>query len=218
MVMGLLLKLFMTGQIKTEGGTISLRDINLNILPASTMATITDYFFKKGEAWKLYAIMWLNGYMTIEKLKNEYHMNKADQIYSFGMDFGEAIGFGLYKTHDYHPGRYTHFKIKPNPFTEYYVFDNKPLDYFIAGTMAGGGSVVHKSVCQTVETHCALQTKDFCEFLTGTEKELKSRNLWKTAVERYNLKRLYPAQKRVFSNYGKETITDSIKNYINSIL
>lgn len=207
--MSLLLKLFFTGQIKIREGTLSLSGIYLNILPASVVSTITEYFLKKKELWKLYAIMWLNGFITIKKIDKIYHLTKPDQIYSFGMDFGEAIGLGLYKTHEYFPGRYTHFKIKPNPYINYYISKPQYIDYFIAGTMAGGGCNVHNSVCQTVELKCAYKGDEFCEFLTGTEEELKRRGLWETAVKRYNLKKLYPIQKKIFE--GNLTEKDSIK-------
>jgi predicted hydrocarbon binding protein len=219
-VIGLLLKLFMTHQVKMEEGLISLKDINLNLLPSSVAATLTNFFTKRSELWKLYAIMWLNGFITIKHIEELYKMKRSDQIYSFGMDMGEAMGLGLYKTHDYFPGKYTHFIIKPNPYIPYYSRNLKrePIDYFIAGTMAGGGCVVHKQPCQTVEIKCMFKGDECCEFVTGTEKELKRRKLWKIAEKRYNLKDIYPVQKAIFKNYGKVKMIELIDGLIKKLI
>jgi len=195
----------MTHQLKMEEGTISLRDIKMTLLPAFVVTLLTDYFYRKKELWKLYFILWFAGFVTIDEIKTIYNMKKPDQVYSFGMNLGEAMGIGIYKTHDYYPGRYTHFIIPNNPFLEYLPRDieKMPIDYFIAGTMAGGGCLVHNSVCQCIELRCKWAGGGTCEFLTGTEKELKSRNLWRIAYKRYNLKKIYPLQKFVFENFGK---------------
>jgi len=45
---------------------------------------------------------------------------------------------------------------------------------------------------------------DVCEFLTGTEKELKDRGLWDIAKERYKLNKIYALQDDIFKNYNEK--------------
>lgn len=222
MVYGLLLKLLITHQIKMEKGTISLRDIKMTLLPAFVATLLTDYFYRRKELWKLYFLLWFSGFVTIDEVKKLYSMKKPDQVYSFGMNLGEAMGIGIYKTHDYYPGRYTHFIIPNNPFIEHFPRDipKKPIDYFITGTMAGGGCIVHSQVCQCVEVKCKWAGNENCEFLTGTEKELKSRGLWEKAEKRYNLEKIYPLQKFIFDNFGKmklSKLTEKVMKDFNSL-
>lgn len=218
MVMGLLLKLFFTGQIKIKEGTLSLSDIYLNVLPASVLATLNEYFLLKNELWKFYAMMWLNGFIVVKKIDELYNLKKSDEIYSFGMDFGEAIGLGLYKTHEYFPSRYTYFKIMPNPYHNYYFTKHhEPIDYFVAGVMGGGGCETHKSVCQCLELKCINQGYKYCEFLTATEEELKRRNLWKIAEKRYNLDKIYPIQKKIYHKFDKLGIKGSLELLLRSL-
>ena len=136
------------------------------------------------------------------------------------MDLGEAMGIGLYKTHDYYPGRYTHFEIHNNPFLKYIDPKRKskePVDYFISGAMAGGGCFVHKSICQNVETKCQAMGGDICDFLTGTEKELKNRGLWSIAVKRYDLKKILPIQMDIFKNYKDSREDELLRRIINEL-
>ncbi|MEW6294955.1 MAG: hypothetical protein AB1467_01510 [Candidatus Diapherotrites archaeon] len=222
MVMGLLAKLLMTKQLRFEDGVISLKDINLTLLPSFFIAELTKYYKKENNMSKFYFISWYWGYVLVRTVKERFKLDTPDHVYSLGMDLGEAMGLGLYKTHDYFPGRYTHFVIKTNPILKYFKNEkiDVPIDYFVSGAMAGGGCLVHNSVCQNVETKCMHKGDAECDFLTGTEKELKDRGLWDTAVKRYDLDKYYPLQKEIFNNYNEANevqLLDSIINKIDSI-
>ena len=204
MVMGLLMKLIVSKRLRFDDGLISLGDMHMNLVPSIFLSELTKYYLDKNELEKLYILSWLAGFTTVRRVVKEFGFTNADEIYGVGMNFTEAMGIGLYKTHDYYPGRYTHFIIKNNPFLGHLKLPKKrkePIDYFISGAMGGGGCFVHKTVCQNVEVKCMSMGHKICEFLTGTEKELKSRKLWKTAEKRYNLKKYLPFQKDVYKNY-----------------
>lgn len=217
MVVGLLMKLLISKKLKFEEGLISLEGMKLNLLPSIFISELMKYYKKEKRLDKLYMLSWLWGFAIVQKTVKEFGLKTPEQIYSIGMGFGEAMGLGLYKTHDYYPGRYTHFVIKNNPFLEYFKLDKKskePVDYLISGCMAGGGCLVHSAVCQNVEIKCMAMGSDVCEFLTGTEKELKNRGLWKFVEKRYDLKKFYPLQKDIFKNYNEKNSKDFVEKVI----
>jgi hypothetical protein len=213
MVMGLLLKLMMTKQLKFEGGEISLKDIHMTLLPTSFVGELSKYFALTKKLPEFYMLSWMWNYVLCGQIAVDYKLDTPDKIYSFGMNLGEAMGIGIYKTHDYYPGRYTHFVIKNNPFLKYISKKDieGPLDYFIAGTMAGGGCHVHGEVCQNVEVKCRGLGDSVCDFLTGKEKELKDRKLWDIAYKRYDLDRIYPMQKKFHKKWKPEKSAELIQ-------
>ncbi|MEM3399705.1 MAG: hypothetical protein QXP42_02645 [Candidatus Micrarchaeia archaeon] len=146
--------------------------------------------------------------MLVKQIKEKFLLKKPEEIYSLGMDLGEAMGIGLYKTHEYSAGRYTHFIIENNPFLRYVDCKKikEPIDYFISGCMGGGGCFVHNAICQNIETSCKAKGDAKCDFLTGTEEELKRRGLWDEVCRRYKLEYIYPLQKEFVNRYeeGKE--------------
>ena len=46
MVLGLLMKMLMTKQLKFEGGNINLKDITMTLMPSFLTAEMTKYFMK----------------------------------------------------------------------------------------------------------------------------------------------------------------------------
>lgn len=215
MVMGLLAKLLITHQLKMEKGVISVKDITMTLIPSFFVGELTKYFLKEKKLPRLYLLSWYWGYVLVRQVRDKFGLKTPDEIYRLGMDLGEAMGIGLYKTHDYYPGRYTHFVIPNNPYLKYLITEKGkgPVDHFISGCMGGGGCLVHDSVCQNIELKCKLAGQEHCEFLTGTEKELKKRGLWDAVVERYDLDQIYPLQKEIFKNYseGREAeLLDSV--------
>ncbi len=208
--MGLLAKLLMTNQLKFEEGVISLKDISLSLVPSSFIGELTRYYYKEDKLYHLYMISWAWGYILVRQVKEDFNLEKPAQVYSLGMDLGAAMGLGLYKTHDYYPGRYTHFVIHHNPYQPYFksIKEKIAIDYYISGAMAGGGVLVHEQICQNVETSCTLKGDPACDFLTGTEAELKARGLWETARGRYKLDKILPLQKMLIEKYTHNTAPD----------
>ncbi len=200
-----LAKLILSGALKLDEGRINLKNqLDFLLTPALFATQITKYFISQGKEDILYLISWINGYISNYKIKMLFNLDTPEKMYRIGMDFGESMGIGLYKTHDYHPGRYTHFVIRTNPIAELYGKSDRPIDYIIAGGMAGGGCLVHNDICQNVEIRCKSCSSDVCEFLTGTPRELKSRNLWKEVQVRYNLKEILPIQKYLYEEYNPQ--------------
>ncbi len=213
MTLGLLAKLLVSKQLKFEKGLITLKDFSMTLIPSFFVGELTRYFYEDDKLFKLYLLSWYWGYVLTKELKEKFNLKTPDQVYSLGMNFGAAMGMGLYKTHDYYPGRYTHFAIHNNPYLKYLNFKvkpKKPVDYFISGAMGGGACFVHDTLCQNVETKCIAVGDSNCDFLTGTEKELKKRGLWQEAVKRYNLSKILPLQREIYNNYSKENESELI--------
>ncbi len=216
MVVELLMKLLISKKLNFEKGLITLEGMNFNLLPSLFISELMEYYSERNELYKLYLLSWFWGFALVKKIVKEFNLKTPEEVYRVGMDLGEALGLGLYKTHDYYPGRYTHFIIKSNPFLRYMELNKvkEPIDYFISGCMAGGGCFVHNTVCQNIEVKCMACGSEVCEFLTGTEKELKERNLWEIVEKRYNLKKFYSLQKDIFENYNE----DNCKKYVKKIV
>jgi hypothetical protein len=206
MVMGLLAKLLMTKQLKFENGVIELKGTYLALIPSFFIAELTKYYRNTNNLHKFYMLAWYWGFVLVRSIACSFKLKTQDQIYSVGMDLGEAMGLGLYKTHDYYPGRYTHFVVKTNPIKKYFVDEKivEPLDVFVSGAMAGGGCLVHKQVCQNVETKCIIKGDAECDFITGTEQELRNRNLWDIALKRYKLDKILPLQTKIFNEFSED--------------
>ncbi len=220
MVLSLISKLLVTKQLKIDGGVISINKINFVLLPSFFIEELSIYFIKEKKIPELYMISWYWGYILVDQIKKRFGLNTPEEIYKLGMDMIEAMGIGLYKTHDYKVGKYTHFTIPNNPFAQSVVksnLDEQLSDYFISGFMAGGGSHVHGEPCQCVEIKCKTRGDNICEFVTGTEKELKKRKLWSTAEKRYDLKRMYQIQKDIFKEYDEEKKTELLKNIMKNL-
>ncbi len=215
MVMGLLAKLLMTKQLKFENGVIELKGTYLTLLPSFFVAELTKYYMKENNLYKFYMLSWYWGFVLVRSVVHSFNLKTQDQIYSLGMDLAEAMGLGLYKTHDYYPGKYTHFVVKTNPITKYFKDEKimEPLDIFVAGSMAGGGCLVHNKLCQNVETSCMIKGDPVCDFITGTEEELKSRGVWDVAYKRYKLDKLLPLQNKIFIEFNEENEAE-LSSYI----
>ncbi|MEX2725600.1 MAG: hypothetical protein Q6367_017070 [Candidatus Freyarchaeota archaeon] len=199
---------------------IELKNIHLTLIPAFFIGELTKYFLNEKKLSNLYLISWLWGFILVGQVKSRFALKTPAQIYSLGMELGEAMGIGLYKTHDYIPSRYTHFIISNNPYIPYITNLEKkePLDYFIAGCMGGGGCHVHNQICQNIELKCMLKGDNVCEFLTGTEKELRDRGLWEEVFQRYNLEKIYPLQKKFYENYSEGNEAKLMDEVIKEIL
>lgn len=211
----LLLKLIATRKLKLDNGLIDIEDQYFNFVPAIFISSLIEYFNKRDQLHHLYLISWFWGYAMSKKVAKEFGLEGPEETYSFGMDFIKNQGLGLYCTDDYEPGEFTHFKIETNPHHRHLNLDNfeEPLDHFIAGLMGGGGCVVHDKLTQNVEIKCKTQGDPACEFITGTEEELRERGLWETAKERYNLEEMRDFQQDVFENFemsNSEEFTDRL--------
>ena len=219
MALSFLAKLLLTGNLKFEEGKVRLRNLNFVMIPTVFIYELTNYYFKK-KPYLFYLISWICGFLGVNRIVKDFKLDTPDKIYTIAMNIYEVAGIGLYKTHEYYPGRYTHFIIHENPFAKWFEKYKEPVDYFISGTSAGGGCFVHKSLCQNVEIKCIAKGDKYCEFITGTEKELKSRGLWDIVEEKYNYNKIYPIQKFLYENIDKideKTLVNKLLEMIEEI-
>lgn len=220
MTLGLLSRLLLTRKLKFDEGVIDITGIHFTMLPAFFVGELMRYFFKEEKQHILYLLSWVWGYTLVYQIKHSFNLKIPDQVYSFGMDVGELLGLGIYKTHHYYPGRYTYFKIHNNPFIRYLKEMNftGPVDYFISGCMGGGGCLVHEELCQNIELKCKLEGAPSCEFLTGTQKELESRGLWDIVCFRYKLDEILPCQKEFYRKYNGKNEDELIGEILEEFL
>jgi len=220
MALGLLAKLIMTRQLRFEDGQIELKGIRMTLVPAFFVGELTRYFYDQKRLYRLYLLSWLMGFKLVGMIKEQFNLDTPSKVYNFGMDLAEAEGIGLYKTYDYMPGRYTHFVIADNPFLKYLkdVNTDEPIDYFISGGMGGGGCFVHQQLTQNIETKCILRGDAHCDFLTGTEDELKKRGLWDEVRRRYILDKIYPLQKRFYDAFFEKKEDEVLEEIIEEAL
>lgn len=209
----LLLKLIASRKLTVNDGLIEVGDEYFNLLPTIFVSSLTDHFHRREELHKLYLISWFWSYEMAQKIKTELGLEDPEQIYSVGMDFMENQGLGLYQTDNYYPGRYTGFKIETNPYVRHLKPKNysKPMDYFMAGAMAGGGCHVHEAVTQCVELKCKVQGDGECKFITGTKEELKNREVWEIAKKRYHLDDIIDFQRDIYNNYSNSRSEEFIE-------
>ncbi len=201
-----LFKLLATKKLIFEDGKISLGITDYNLLPTIFISSLTEYFHSRNDMNKLYLISWFWGFECVKYANKTLGLDSQEEIYSVGMDLAASMGMGVYDTNNYYPGRYTKFKIKENPYLKDLKLEKfeKPVDIFTAGAMAGGGSLVHKEVCQNIELKCKALGASDCEFITATRKEFEKRDMWKEVDERYSVTQFIEFQKEVFNSYNRE--------------
>ena len=211
-----MLKLLATGKLNISKGQLTFGNSSFNLLPAVFLSTLTEKYHGDDELHKLYLISWLWGYDTVQAVKQNLGIEDPEEVYKVGMDFAQDMGIGLYDTHDYHPGKYTSFKIESNPYFKHMNQEKyeEPIDYIISGAMAGGGSHVHQDVCQTVELKCMIVGNEVCDFLTGTREELEERGLWEEADNRYELNKVLEFQRDVYKNYQKSNSEEFVDKLV----
>ena len=220
MALGLLAKLLMTRQLRFEGGQIELKNIHMTLVPTFFIGELTRYFYNEKQMPQLYLLSWLWGFKLVGKVKEQFNLDTPSKVYNLGMNLAEAMGIGLYKTYEYQPGKYTHFIIANNPFLKFLkgMKTTEPIDYFISGCMAGGGCFVHQQLTQNIETKCRQRGDPHCEFLTGTEDELKKRGLWDEVRRRYILDKIYPLQKRFYDAFFEKKEDEVLEEIIEEAL
>jgi len=216
MALGLLAKLLATKQLRFEQGQIELKSIHMTLVPSFFIGELTKYFYREKQMPQFYLLSWLWGFKLVGEVVRDFHLNTPSKTYNLGMNLAEAMGIGIYKTCEYVAGRFTHFAISKNPYMKFFrgMEVHEPMDYFISGCMGGGGYFVHDNICQNIETKCILKGDTHCDFLTGTDQELKDRGLWEETDRRYGLDNIVPLQKEFLDAFEKGQEEEMIDDII----
>lgn len=217
MALSFLAKLLLTKKLRFKDGKIELESLNFFMVPTLFIHEITDYFLEKDELQLLYLLSWICGFVATHHIVKDLKLDRSDKVYTVTMNIMEAAGIGLYKTHEYYPGRYTHFIIYENPFGKWFKRYGSAVDYFISGVSAGGGCFVHKALVQNIEIKCIAKGDPYCEFFTVTEEEAKKRGWWEIIKERYQLEKIFPIQKFVYENIEKMSEKELVNNVLERI-
>lgn len=150
----------------------------------------------------LYLWAWKISYLYIKKFVEEYGLETFEERYKWGMDIASVAGLGDYKTIDYHDREYSYFYVINNPIAKAFYPSKKPVDVFLRGINAGGGTACHMQIVNCVEMDCQAINGEKCVFLTGSKKGFKKFNVESLCSEQINLDYVTPVQKRFIKRYG----------------
>jgi len=216
---GVLMKLLATKSLSFGDGMINLKNVDFTLIPTKAVALDTKQHYLTDTMHVLYMKSWMWGLSFCHQTAKDFKLATPAKVYRFGMDLIEACGIGLYGTCEYLPGRYTHFNVKSPYIKDLQTLNaNQPLDYFISGLMGGGGCMAHDKLMNNVELKCVAAGDKVCDFITGTEEELRKRekdgvSLWDIGRKRYLLDEILPLQKTYYEavlNDNPEDVEDQI--------
>jgi len=170
-----LTKLLMTKQIDFKDGLIIFFGRPFNIIPHDLIVSITKAMMKSKENFEyFYFEAWKAGLMTVDIMNKRYKIKTAEERYTLAMDALALAGMGTYETIRFIPGKISHFRVYGNPVPLAFYPSPEPVDLFLRGINAGGGSIVHGRIINCIELKCAAQNGSFCEYVNGTKEVLFS--------------------------------------------
>ena len=103
-------------------------------------------------------------------------------------------GFGDYQTIAFEGGVFAHFNIINNPVAEFFHPSKIPVDFITRGFNAGGGTAVHETIINTIETACKAVNGKMCTQINASLPFLKKYKDQKLIAEQLDLKWLLPRQ------------------------
>ncbi len=146
------LKLLFAGQLKWKEGQIMFLGLTAHIIPTIYFTYLAEFLeetqkYNLSTKEVLYLSSWIAGYEVTKRLTLYYKLRTPQDKYRLSMDFLEVGGFGNYKTLQFVPGKFSHFKLKNNPL----IHPNSIFTLAImCGFNAGGGTWVHGKLVNCV--------------------------------------------------------------------
>ena len=198
-----LLKLISTKQFEIENGRITFFKEPISMVASDCFIQLTkDALEKKGKRFDdLYLAGWIGAYAMGYKMTKEYKLKKFEDRYSLGMKVVSLCGFGDFETLEFEERKFTHFKVMNNPIALAFHPSKIPVDDFLRGINAGGGSLVHEKIMNCVERECAAQNGKFCEFYTASDETLRKADK-KFVKSQLNLEYLKKKEKEYLKSLG----------------
>ena len=196
---GFISKLLFSRKLRFEKGKIVLLDQPMAFVPI-------DYFIEetkrildtndRKEMFRLYLDAWKAGVFFMFNFSKGYEVKKFEDRYNLAMEIISMAGFGDYKTLAFKGGVFAHFNILNNPVAEFFYPSKVPVDFITRGFNAGGGTIVHETIINTIEISCKAMNGQNCTQINGNTEFLSAYKDKKLVSEQLDLKWLLPRQKK----------------------
>lgn len=194
---GFISKLLFSRKLKFEKGKIVLLDQPMAFVPVEFFIEETKRILKnndKEEMTRLYFDAWKSGVFFMRDFSKGYNVKKFEDRYNLAMEIISMAGFGDYKTVAFKGGVFAHFNIINNPIAEYFHPSKIPVDFITRGFNAGGGTIVHETIINTIETECKAINGKMCVHINASVPYLKKYKDQKLVKEQLDMKFLLPQQ------------------------
>ncbi|MEM7815599.1 MAG: hypothetical protein QXN71_00595 [Candidatus Aenigmatarchaeota archaeon] len=191
-------KLLVSRKLNFEEGRISLLGEDICLVPISFIYQLTRDDLSKKEINDLYFESWVAGFFIMGKMIEGYGLKKFEERYRLAMDTVSMMGFGDYKTLEFYQG-FAKFAVIKNPLSLKFYPGKVPIDHFLRGANAGGGTLVHEMLINCVEIDCAAINGNSCLFINSTN-DLLFDKYKKFAESQLDLKYLTQRQIDVIKN------------------
>ena len=168
-------KLMMAQQVSFKEGHVQFLGEDVAFTPVTFLAEDTRKYIAKNDINGLYLSSWKSGYQITLKMVQKYKLKKFEERYSVAMDTVSMMGLGSYKTLEFKRAEYAHFRVFNNPLALYLKGKYKtPVDHFMRGANAGGGTIVHEIPINCIEVKCLAIGDKLCEFYNLSLPNIKS--------------------------------------------
>lgn len=202
------MKLVISRQIEFKDGLIIFFGRPFHIVPSETLASITRVMKKSKKMFRyFYLEAWKAGLLTVDLMNRKYKISTPEERYTLAMDALALAGLGTYETIRFVPGKFSHFRVFGNPLSLQFYPSKSPMDLFLRGINAGGGTIVHGRIINCIELVCAAQNGRYCEFVNGAKEVLLSREFKKITKKQFgNLNYFIKEEKKFIKNYENPSV------------
>ena len=208
---GFISKLMLSRKLKFTQGKILLLDQPMSFVPVEYFIEETKRVLEandKPEMMRLYFDAWKSGIFFMRDFSKGYKVKKFEDRYNLAMEIISMSGFGDYKTLAFEGGVFAHFNIINNPVAEYFHPYKVPVDFITRGFNAGGGTIVHETIINTIETECKAVNGKMCTHINASIPYLKKFKDQRLVKDQLDMKWLLPKQTAFIE---EKKFTDTVK-------
>ena len=198
-----LMELLISKQLKFEEGEIELLGEHVLIVPVNFFVETTKVAIEGGKRAinDLYFSAWTAGFAIVDTFIKKYKLHKFEERYKISMDTLALAGIGDYKTIEFVPRKISHFKVFKNPIASKFYPSKNVVDHFLRGANAGGGTLVHETIVNCVETDCEAINGKECIFINAPEDVLKEKLSSKVINSQLDLKYLIKKEQKFMEEW-----------------
>ncbi|MFH1391945.1 MAG: hypothetical protein ABIH20_06550 [Candidatus Diapherotrites archaeon] len=199
----LISKLLVTGKLKFEPGKITAFNDPFALIDLDSLKAMTDDAIVEGgnRISDLYFYGWVFGYNTTRNMISLLKLKKFEERYKISMDVIGLLGFGDYQTISFQRANHAKFKVIGNPFALLYHPSNSLVCHYIRGMEAGGGTLVHESLMDNIETECAAQNGNHCVHANLNQEKIDALDK-KLVSSQMNREYVKKRQKKLIESHG----------------
>lgn len=206
---GFISKLLLSRKLKFDRGKIKLLDQDMAFIPVEYFIEETRRVLEaddRKEMMRLYFDAWKSGVFFMKDFCKAYEVKKFEDRYNLAMETISMAGFGDYKTLGFKGGVFAEFNIFNNPVSEFFYPSKIPVDFITRGFNAGGGTIVHETIINTIETACKAINGKMCTHINASLPFLKNYKNQKIISEQLDLGWLLPLQKKFITDKKMKNI------------